>query len=144
MLPPPIPTSRRTHPPPLTSIKSSRSGSRRKTPEEYEEPDAEGEEEEVGEVAEDEGVYCTCGHVGGEMVGCDNDDCPIAWVGPSFFSYITTRSGTILMVQYHLECVGLKNPLPETWYCPSCVRLLGLSSSSGNDKSQKDKKRNRK
>jgi chromatin modification-related protein YNG2 len=43
-----------------------------------------------------------------------------------------------------MDCVGVKAPLPETWYCPNCVVALGLSSSSGTDKAQKEKKRNRK
>jgi len=48
--------------------------------------DGEGEEEyeDAGEGVEDDGIYCTCQRridgVGGEMIGCDNDDCPIQWV----------------------------------------------------------------
>jgi hypothetical protein len=48
--------------------------------------DGEGEEEyeETGEGVEDDGIYCTCQRridgVGGEMIGCDNDDCTIQWV----------------------------------------------------------------
>ena len=52
--------------------------------------DGEGEEEyeETGEGVEDDGIYCTCQKridgVGGEMIGCDNADCPIQWVSPKF------------------------------------------------------------
>ena len=51
--------------------------------------DGEGEEEyeETGEGVEDDGIYCTCQKridgVGGEMIGCDNADCPIQWVSLS-------------------------------------------------------------
>jgi hypothetical protein len=53
--------------------------------------DGEGEEEyeETGEGVEDDGIYCTCQRridgVGGEMIGCDNDDCTIQWVSLSVF-----------------------------------------------------------
>ena len=52
--------------------------------------DGEGEEEyeETGEGVEDDGIYCTCQKridgVGGEMIGCDNADCPIQWVSLLF------------------------------------------------------------
>jgi chromatin modification-related protein YNG2 len=52
--------------------------------------DGEGEEEyeETGEGVEDDGIYCTCQRridgVGGEMIGCDNDNCPIQWVSLLF------------------------------------------------------------
>jgi hypothetical protein len=47
--------------------------------------------------------YCSCRAVAyGDMVGCENDRCPYEW--------------------FHLMCVGLKEPPPETavWYCPEC------------------------
>ena len=51
----------------------------------------EGEYEETGEGVEDDGIYCTCQRridgAGGEMIGCDNDDCPIQWVSLSFISH---------------------------------------------------------
>ena len=60
--------------------------------------DGEGEEEyeDAGEGVEDDGIYCTCQRridgVGGEMIGCDNDDCPIQWVSllflVSLWSYV--------------------------------------------------------
>jgi len=49
----------------------------------------------------DEPTYCSCQQVSfGEMVGCDNDDCPIEW--------------------YHFSCVGLTTKPKGKWYCPEC------------------------
>lgn len=48
-----------------------------------------------------EPTYCTCGRVSfGEMIGCDNPECPIEW--------------------FHFECVGLSGPVKGKWYCPEC------------------------
>lgn len=66
------------------------------------EEDAE-EEEEAGEDTE---VYCTCRSVShGDMVACDNDDCPYEW--------------------FHWKCVGLTREPPGTWYCEECRKNLG-------------------
>lgn len=57
----------------------------------------------VEEVAIDpnEEVYCYCRRVYfGDMIGCDNDDCPIEW--------------------FHFECVGLSEQPKGKWYCPDC------------------------
>lgn len=49
----------------------------------------------------DEPTYCSCQQVSyGEMIGCDNDDCPIEW--------------------YHFNCVGLSTKPKGKWYCPEC------------------------
>jgi hypothetical protein len=47
-------------------------------------------------------IACLCKKAPyGEMVGCDNPNCPIEW--------------------FHLECVGLDKPPTETtWLCPQC------------------------
>ncbi|VDP94911.1 unnamed protein product [Echinostoma caproni] len=37
----------------------------------------------------------------GEMVACDNRDCPIEW--------------------FHFECVGLTSKPRGQWYCPQCT-----------------------
>ena len=34
------------------------------------------------------------------MIACDNKDCRYQW--------------------FHLPCVNLKQPLPESWYCSEC------------------------
>jgi inhibitor of growth protein 4 len=48
--------------------------------------------------------YCTCHQVSyGEMIACENPDCPIEW--------------------YHIGCVGIpEGQLPKgKWYCPKCA-----------------------
>ena len=51
-----------------------------------------------------EPVYCYCQRVSfGEMVACDNADCPIEW--------------------FHYECVGLDEPPKGKWYCKDCEEL---------------------
>eukprot|EP00968_Pinguiococcus_pyrenoidosus_P004099 scaffold269_cov229-Pinguiococcus_pyrenoidosus.AAC.11 len=57
----------------------------------------------VEAVTSSEPRYCFCRNVAyGEMVGCDNDNCPYEW--------------------FHLECLGLSEPPPdnEPWFCPEC------------------------
>ncbi|KAF7306572.1 Chromatin modification-related protein [Mycena indigotica] len=67
--------------------------------------DAEGEEEGEGEGdgdGEDENLYCFCQKQSyGDMIACDNDDCPYEW--------------------FHLSCVQLTQPTPEKWYCKECI-----------------------
>lgn len=50
-----------------------------------------------------EPVYCLCHQVSyGEMIGCDNLECPIEW--------------------FHFGCVGLtQKPKNVKWYCPACT-----------------------
>ncbi|KAL3851867.1 hypothetical protein ACJMK2_015568 [Sinanodonta woodiana] len=49
--------------------------------------------------------YCLCNQVSyGEMVGCDNDDCPIEW--------------------FHYGCVGLTQAPKGKWYCPQCTAAM--------------------
>ena len=55
-----------------------------------------------------EPTYCYCGGIShGQMVGCDNDDCPWEW--------------------FHIACVGiLPHNMPKgTWYCPECRKSMG-------------------
>lgn len=48
-----------------------------------------------------EPTYCLCHQVSyGEMIGCDNPDCPIEW--------------------FHFACVGLTSKPKGKWYCPKC------------------------
>ena len=50
-----------------------------------------------------EPTYCTCHQVSfGEMIGCDNADCPIEW--------------------FHFQCVGLSSKPKGKWYCPRCAQ----------------------
>jgi len=49
----------------------------------------------------DEPTYCLCDQVSyGDMVGCDNDLCPIEW--------------------FHFNCVQLTSKPKGKWYCPKC------------------------
>lgn len=49
-----------------------------------------------------EPTYCICQQVSyGEMVACDNRDCPIEW--------------------FHFDCVGLVTKPRGQWYCPQCT-----------------------
>jgi chromatin modification-related protein YNG2 len=70
--------------------------------------DGEGDES-MGEAEDDEAgddkKYCTCQNVSfGDMVACDNDDCPYEW--------------------FHWSCVGLKSEPNGTWYCPVCTEKM--------------------
>ncbi|KAK4196370.1 inhibitor of growth proteins N-terminal histone-binding-domain-containing protein [Triangularia verruculosa] len=57
------------------------------------------EEDDAG----DDKKYCSCRNVSyGNMVACDNDDCPYEW--------------------FHWGCVGLKSEPNGTWFCPDCSR----------------------
>ncbi|XP_015791905.1 inhibitor of growth protein 5 [Tetranychus urticae] len=48
-----------------------------------------------------EPTYCICHQVSfGEMIGCDNPDCPIEW--------------------FHFACVGLTTKPKGKWYCSKC------------------------
>ncbi|XP_050414546.1 inhibitor of growth protein 3 [Patella vulgata] len=49
--------------------------------------------------------YCLCNEVSyGDMVGCDNEDCPIEW--------------------FHYGCVGLFQAPKGKWFCPQCVAAM--------------------
>lgn len=53
----------------------------------------------------DDKQYCLCYNVSyGDMVACDNDNCPYEW--------------------FHWSCVGLKSEPNGTWYCPECTEKL--------------------
>ncbi|KAK4238656.1 hypothetical protein C8A03DRAFT_43630 [Achaetomium macrosporum] len=67
------------------------------------------DEDDVMEIDDDEAgddrKYCSCQNVSfGNMVACDNDDCPYEW--------------------FHWGCVGLKSEPNGTWYCPECSEKL--------------------
>ncbi|XP_029472289.1 inhibitor of growth protein 5 isoform X3 [Rhinatrema bivittatum] len=50
-----------------------------------------------------EPTYCLCHQVSyGEMIGCDNQDCPIEW--------------------FHFACVDLTTKPKGKWFCPRCVQ----------------------
>ena len=62
----------------------------------------EGSEVEGDEEEENEPRYCYCNEVSyGEMVACDNENCPRQW--------------------FHLRCAGLREaPTTAKWYCDEC------------------------
>lgn len=67
----------------------------------------EGDEDAEGEG--DDKKYCTCQSVSyGNMVACDNDDCPYEW--------------------FHWSCVGMTKEPQGTWYCDECKTKLGKSA----------------
>lgn len=60
--------------------------------------------------------YCTCHQVSfGEMIACDNKDCPIEW--------------------FHFACVDLKVKPNGKWYCPECFNI----NKKGKHKFKKQK-----
>ncbi|EMD40515.1 hypothetical protein CERSUDRAFT_80181 [Gelatoporia subvermispora B] len=75
--------------------------------------DAEGEEDldegmEEGGDAEDKELYCFCQKLSyGEMIACDSSDCRYQW--------------------FHLPCVNLKPPLPDSWFCSECAGKRGIT-----------------
>lgn len=57
----------------------------------------------------DDKKYCICHNVSyGDMVACDNDNCPYEW--------------------FHWSCVGLKSEPNGTWYCPVCTEKFSKKS----------------
>lgn len=52
-----------------------------------------------------EPTYCICQQVSyGEMIGCDNPECPIEW--------------------FHFGCIALTTKPKGKWYCPKCLPLF--------------------
>uniref|UniRef100_A0A336MQ31 Inhibitor of growth protein n=1 Tax=Culicoides sonorensis TaxID=179676 RepID=A0A336MQ31_CULSO len=49
--------------------------------------------------------YCICNQVSyGDMVACDNEDCPFEW--------------------FHYPCVGITSSPKGKWYCPQCSQAM--------------------
>ncbi|CEL63699.1 Chromatin modification-related protein YNG2 OS=Debaryomyces hansenii (strain ATCC 36239 / CBS 767 / JCM 1990 / NBRC 0083 / IGC 2968) GN=YNG2 PE=3 SV=1 [Rhizoctonia solani AG-1 IB] len=95
--------------------------------------DEQGDEAEAGEPgATDDALYCFCNEKSyGEMIGCDNGNCAIQW--------------------FHMDCVGLKPPVPPDmkWYCSRCkenredsdVQVAGISPQVVSNKPARKKGR---
>jgi len=84
--------------------------------------EAEGDDDSSKEIGDpdDTTLYCYCRKMSyGEMVGCDNDDCPYEW--------------------FHLSCTGIKGPLPDSWYCADCAPKFQFGGPS--EKSRKPGRR---
>lgn len=72
----------------------------------------------------DEPTYCLCEQVSyGEMIGCDNDECPIEW--------------------FHFSCVGLHHKPKGKWFCPKCRGENEKTMDKALEKAKKDRVYNR-
>lgn len=68
-----------------------------------------------------EPTYCLCEQVSyGEMIGCDNEQCPIEW--------------------FHFSCVGLTYKPKGKWYCPKCRGDNEKTMDKNLDKTKKDRR----
>uniref|UniRef100_A0A8C7WTI2 Inhibitor of growth protein n=1 Tax=Oryzias sinensis TaxID=183150 RepID=A0A8C7WTI2_9TELE len=68
-----------------------------------------------------EPTYCLCEQVSyGEMIGCDNEQCPIEW--------------------FHFSCVGLTYKPKGKWYCPKCRGDNEKTMDKSLDKNRKDRR----
>lgn len=71
-----------------------------------------------------EPTYCLCEQVSfGEMIGCDNDECPIEW--------------------FHFSCVGLNHKPKGKWYCPKCRGDTEKTMDKALEKAKKERVYNR-
>lgn len=62
-----------------------------------------GDADEDEDEGSDDKKYCLCHNISyGDMVACDNEECPYEW--------------------FHWSCVGLKSEPNGTWYCPECTQ----------------------
>ncbi|XP_030048518.1 inhibitor of growth protein 2 [Microcaecilia unicolor] len=68
-----------------------------------------------------EPTYCLCKQVSyGEMIGCDNGQCPIEW--------------------FHFSCVGLSYKPKGKWYCPQCRGDNEKTMDRSTDKMKKERR----
>ncbi|CAG9824116.1 unnamed protein product [Phaedon cochleariae] len=57
--------------------------------------------------------YCLCNQVSyGDMVACDNEDCPSEW--------------------FHYPCVGITAPPKGKWFCPQCTATMKRRKGRNN------------
>ena len=72
----------------------------------------------------DEPTYCLCAQVSyGEMIGCDNDECPIEW--------------------FHFSCVALHHKPKGKWFCPKCRGESEKSMDKALERAKKERSYNR-
>lgn len=68
-----------------------------------------------------EPTYCLCEQVSyGEMIGCDNEQCPIEW--------------------FHFSCVGLTYKPKGKWYCPKCRGDNEKTMDKSTERTKKDRR----
>ena len=70
------------------------------------------------------------------MIACDNNECQYQWVRKHMpFTHLQTFSlprilnvdaNIFILCQFHISCVNVKAPLPDTWYCEECKAKLGI------------------
>ncbi|PGH08688.1 hypothetical protein AJ80_07809 [Polytolypa hystricis UAMH7299] len=90
----------------VSDVENTNISSSRRQQQAARDSDEDVEEEEDDEGGEDTKTYCTCRSVShGDMVACDNDNCPYEW--------------------FHWKCVGLTREPLGTWYCEECRKNLG-------------------
>ncbi|XP_028846638.1 inhibitor of growth protein 1 [Denticeps clupeoides] len=71
-----------------------------------------------------EPTYCLCEQVSyGEMIGCDNDECPIEW--------------------FHFSCVGLHHKPKGKWFCPKCRGENEKTMDKALERSKRERAYNR-
>jgi len=65
-------------------------------------------------------LWCYCQEPSfGDMILCDNEECPIKW--------------------FHFDCLRIRCPPKNRWYCPSCRKLPQFTKGKGSKKkSDKD------
>ncbi|XP_076015230.1 inhibitor of growth protein 1 [Genypterus blacodes] len=72
----------------------------------------------------DEPTYCLCEQVSyGEMIGCDNNECPIEW--------------------FHFSCVGLHHKPKGKWFCPKCRGENEKTMDKALERAKKERAYNR-
>ncbi|ORX38443.1 hypothetical protein BD324DRAFT_620889 [Kockovaella imperatae] len=73
------------------------------------------------EVDPNEPRYCYCNNVSyGQMVGCENDECPLEW--------------------FHLGCIGLTQPPTGKWWCNICKPKTDVDPGGGGGQKHKHKR----
>lgn len=71
---------------------------------------------------DNEPKFCHCRNISyGDMVCCDNMDCPIEW--------------------FHFTCVGLQEEPKGDWYCSACLPLMGSRIKSSKSSKSKNRRR---
>jgi len=126
------PTRRRSSSPATTAATTTHTHQRSRLSRQVLPPEESEEEPEADENAgdntedmedvdaeDDDKIYCFCRKKSfGDMIACDNEgNCPYEW--------------------FHLSCVGLKQPPPETWYCSVCTGSMTKSTSGSTRKGRK-------
>lgn len=77
------------------------------------------------------------------MIACDNPDCRYQWVSENVAFPFRMRKSFIHVaarIQFHLPCVNLKPPLPDSWYCEECAGMKkGMGGAVGGGRKGRKK-----